>query len=234
MYPGQTMKTKTNLQALCYIAALFAMVLFSGCTIPLFQHPLVAPSEAKKVDSIYGVYWTQTGSKAKSYEKVESAGANYPPGFIRFFSPNQNDATDDRQSPSAMIGFLEPVGDYYILNVPLTGTGNGEGHGWQDAIKESWDESKVVGYLLFRLKVTKNTLELALLEPEAIEECIKSKKLDGSIKQNNKLLDDGTTEVGPKEIIVTSKPDKLRKFFLESIEGAIFSKNNGAFQRETD
>ena len=83
--------------------------------------------------------------------------------------------------------FVEKVGEHLVAHLPLK---NG------DLIEdqESWQENEIEGYLLWKLKISENSLKVVMASPDMLDRLVKSEKLTLDTNDNNVKLITNSSE----------------------------------------
>lgn len=209
-------------------APLFILA-FSGCTIPTLTNPLITPSDAKAFPKLHGVYrTTDCPDNTIHYAHVGSAGDDYPHGFLRILSVGQPKDSKTALDSAGYIAFVEQIAQYHLLHIPLPRTLKLQE---QHAIwNQKWDANDVGGYIVVRLRVSPDGVEMSDLNDDFIAEQIAGKNINGRVNQEV-IERDGVTEVGKKTITITAESRELREFFTRHIDGKLFNKPYCKFNR---
>ncbi|MEX0717640.1 MAG: hypothetical protein WD066_13690 [Planctomycetaceae bacterium] len=208
------------------IVALFLLAC-SGCTIPTVENPLVAPADAKPLPSLHGVYRsTDCPDNLVNYAHIGPAGDGYPASFLRIVVVSQpKDQT--ALGFSSYIGFVEPIGKHHVLHIPWSKTEvpDEQRTNWN----QNWEDDQVAGYMVMRLSVAPDDVEMSDLNDDFVEQQIAAKKIDGRVTRKAGERDDA--EPGNKTITITADTDDLRKFFTRHIDGELFNESRWKFTR---
>lgn len=214
-----------------WIVALCALAC-SGCTIPVLKNPLVKPAEAKAVDTLCGVYRSDDcPTNFIHYVHVGPAGGDFPAGFVRIVSVMQpRDKTEVLEEPMTYIGFVEPIGKYHILHLPLSNAMKDKEKRRRTSWNGKWDENEVAGYLAMRLLIGDAGVEMAMLDGDVVKEQIRAKALTGEIEEKRSMVD-GKVVVTDGPVMITEEMGKLRDFFSRHIDGKLFEEPHWKFER---
>ena len=200
----------------------------TGCTIPTTKNALVTPSDASACPALHGVYRSaDCADNLDHWVHIGPAGDNYPKGFLRIISVFQPRDSHTALDSMSYVGFVEQIGQYQVLHIPLPGTLNvdSECTTWN----RKWDAAQVGGYWVARLLVRPDAIEMADLNREFITDAIAAGKLTGQVAQER--VKSGGIEYGKKTITMTAKSDELRDFFIHHIEGELFNTPDWVFTR---
>lgn len=196
------------------------LTVVAGCSIPTFEHPLVAPEKAEVPPGTFGLYRAKgTDGDGEGYVHVGPAGGKFPPGFVRIVVVNHPTNATTALESSQFVGFLEPIGMSYLFHLPLP---RGEmGLGEQTTVwMEQWDASQLGGYLILRLAPRDGGLGLSMVDSEFVAAEITAGRLAGSVTEKQV----GETSVRYKQILVTATSPQLKVFFTQHIDGPLFGK----------
>ena len=160
---------------------------------------------------------------------VDNAGANFPAGFVKIVIVVHPKRRDSAIESNTLIGFVEPIGAYHVLHIPVTTSSEDDLQ--DDSIREKWDESKVTGYLLSLLTISEDQVEETFLNEDFIEKSIELGMIDGTIKNPDRKEGNETVESKNKEIKVTASTKKLHEFFEKNVAGELKSENKIVYQR---
>ena len=222
---------------------LAAICLFStGCTIPLFEHPLESPSGATVPPGLFGAYKQVGGPEnVAHYVHVGPAGAEAPAGVFRFVSVSQplDEATPLKATRG--YGIATAVGDFHVLQLPIySGTGNSD---VSQLERETWNDSAIIGYVFARAHIEAGRIEMSWIDGHFVEAAIENGNLCGTVDRTVKTHtvalpnEDGnganTTihEDETESITVTAEPCSLRSFVHANIESGLFSETVTTFTR---
>lgn len=227
--------------------ALAAICLLStGCTIPLFEHPLESPHAATIPPRLCGTYKQVGGpDNVAHHVHVGPAGAEAPAGVFRFVSVSQ---PLDKATPlkaTRGYGIATRMGDFYVLQIPVySAAGHGDGLPLDRAFdRETWDDSAILGYLFARVRVAADCIEMSYVNGHFVESAIEDGELCGNVERTVKTHtvalpnEDGevtNTTVREDEteaITVTAEPCSLRSFVHANIESGLFSETVTTFTR---
>ena len=206
------------------------LLLCVGCKIPTTKNPLVEPSEAKPFSGLYGAFRsTDRTDDDLQYVHMGPAGNGYPAGFLQIISvshSNDSKSSDSKLSDSKSslvfekyVGFVYPMGRYAVLHIPLPKTK-------KEANKPAfwdreWDQEQVGGYMIMRLLVSPDSIEMCSLNEEFVMEKILSKKLAGRVDQGAGEREPATT-VKIQTVTITADADALRQFFTKYMDDKLF------------
>ncbi len=207
---------------------LTALSLFcSGCTIPVSENPLVNPAEAKPDTSLYGTFRAiDETNEQVGYMHIGPAGENFPAGFMRILLVSQNEVLESEH----LLGFVEKIGRYHVLHIPeikVQEIMTSQRTAWD----LEWDIHQVEGYLLVRLLVTDDNIELTFIENDFLIEQIEAQKLSGQIQREEQKLMYGLVKHEKVSITITADSDDLREFFSQHIDGKLLSEQVMKFMR---
>jgi hypothetical protein len=217
-------------------------LLWTGCTIPLFEHPLESPDAATIPIQLFGVFKQVVGPEDGAHHvHVGPAGAEAPAGVFRFVSVSQ---PLDGETPLDTIrgyAIATRMDDHYVLQIPIfPGTDDSDS---PQIDREKWDESAILGYLFARLRVEGDRIEMSAIDEHFVESAIEHGKLCGSVERREKTTsfrrhnDDGETvitticESKTEAIQVTAGPCLLRAFVRSNIGSGLFSESITTFVR---
>ena len=162
------------------------------------------------------------------YAHVGPAGDAYPDGFLRIIWVGQPKDSELALDYTTYIGFVEQIGRYYILHIPLPK--NLKLDKPPDIWNQKWDAKQVSGYMVVRLLVQPDGTEMSDLNDDFIAEQINAKKLAGRVTQ--KVVErDGVVEIGKKTITITVDSEELRQFFKRHTDGKLFNKPHWKYTR---
>lgn len=191
------------------------VVCMSGCAV--LEHPLVAPDECKACPELHGSFKITSHAEEKveiGILRVGSAGENFPYGFLKCVLVKQPNTAREHED-SAFIAFAEPVGDSYVIHIPLP-------HGFKmqpggpdelvpgkqlEVLGDKWDEEKISGYLVLRLTKTESGHSLSHLDPGFLQKQIKARNLSGRKGRA------GDPKYVGEMMRVTSDTAEIRKLF---------------------
>lgn len=225
--------------------ALAAICLLStGCTIPLFEHPLESPHAATIPPQLYGSYKQVGGpDNVAHHVHVGPAGAEAPAGVFRFVSVSQPLDKTTPLKATRGYGIATRMGDFYVLQIPVySGTGHGDCLPLDRALdNETWDESAILGYFFARVRIAADRIEMSYVNGHFVESAIEDAELCGSVERTEKThtvpMKDGeganTTihESNTEAIIVTADQCWLRAFVRANTESGLFSETLTTFTR---
>lgn len=216
--------------------------LATGCTVPLFEHPLESPDAATIPPRLFGVYKQVDGpDNVAGYLHIGPAGAETPPGVFRFLSISQPLDETTPLKASRGFGIATRVGEYHVLQIPVHSGANCDDVPSLDY--DAWDHSAVAGFIFARLDITDEHIKLSYIDSGFVESAIEDGRLHGTVERSEKIHTlsiagaDGervnTTMVERKTeaILVTADSCTLRPFLLESIDSGMFSGPSVTFKR---
>lgn len=221
----------TTMKRHALLGALLALSC-SGCTIPVVKNPLVKPADAHAVASLYGVYRSNDcPTNLVHWVHVGPAGSEFPAGFVRIVSIGQpRDAKTALDEPDTYIGFLAPVGKYHVLHLPFPKKAQDDkanpGISWD----RKWDEDEVEGYLVLRLLLGDDGVEMAALDGRFVRDEIGAKKLTGEAKEEHRERN-GVVEIKEGPVTITAGTAELREYFARHVDGKLFDKPYWKFVR---
>ena len=212
------------------IALTVLTVLASGCTIPEFEHPLVAPHEAKPTPFLVGTFRLQNDKKSDFYLQIEPAGENYPEGFIKLVGGKSMEEIEETKTKQVALGFTHKVGDHFFLNMPIA-KAKERNHKLKVWI-EKWKPEKLAHYQIYGIEKNQNGFTFQFLTNSFFEQSIQSKKkLSGRI--NERPLPGETDEdfKTDKTAYITSETKELVIFFEENINNGLLEEKGLKFER---
>lgn len=218
------------------LVGVLLVLVCSGCTIPLVKHPLVNPAEAKAEASLYGVYRTEDcPDNIVHWVHVGPAGGDFPAGFVRIISVSQPKERQPKDAKTALdwttyIGFVERVGKYHVLHLPLPRKAKGDEEKRRSWWDQKWDENEVGAYMVLRLSVGDDVVEMAVLDGEFVKDEIKAKKLTGEVDEKRREHD-GAVVAEDGAVTITAGTAELREYFARQIEGKLFIERQWKFTR---
>lgn len=217
------------------IVLLAICLLSTGCTIPLFEHPLESPDVATVPTQLFGVYKQVGGpDNVAHHVHVGPAGADVPAGVFRFISISQPRDTVTPLRATRGYGIATRMGDFFVLQMPV--------YSGMELDREKWDESAILGYVFARVRIETNCIEMSQVDDHFVASAIEKGKLCGSVERREKthtvpMKDDGergnTTihESKTEAITVTANPASLRSFIQANMESGLFSDTVATYTR---
>jgi len=198
------------------ICLCLAVVAFSsaGCTIPRFQHPLVAPEDSKLPTEMLGVY-EKPGEDGNPSILVESAGDRFPAGFVRVTESRAAPDPSAKSPPESFVGFFHPQGVNYVFHIPLTKTNQ-----QQQEFATGWKPELVVGYFLVRLRPTKEGFAVGHANSEFVINEIQGGRLPGIVEFHAKSKPSDVPV--PRRIEVTASGQELKAFMARHAANELF------------
>ncbi len=223
----------------CWIVG--TSILFSGCTLPTFEHPIESPDEAKVPTELFGLYH---GLNAKDLAVctllVEQAGEGTPRGVFRYTMEEQS-LNDPEKRTSRGFCMATRFDGWYVIQVPIF---DPEGNPADEPKieRDMWGNPKLLRYIFLRVRIDADELELALLDSTFVERAIDQGKVKGLVKRPvvpkrvAPKTTDSQLEITPepkaKSITVTAESDALRTFIRENLDQGLFSeKDNPRYKR---
>jgi hypothetical protein len=226
-------------------ALVFAIlsILFSGCTLTTFEHPIESLDEANVPTELFGLYH---GVSAKAYAVctllVEPAGEGTPRGLFRYTMEEQPLNVPEKQTRRGFC-MATRFESSYVIQVPIF---NPEGNAADKPTieREMWGNPKILQYIFLRVRLEADEMELALLDSTFVERAIDQGKVQGLVKRSasvvpnrvEKKTTDSQPEITPEpkveSITVTAESDALRTFIRENLDQGLFSaKDNPRYTR---
>ena len=189
-----------NVFQTCLILLIPLLASVDGCLdfegidfrISVFANPLVDPANGIMPDELIGSFIESDNS---FFLHVGSAGEGFPAGCLRLVSVSVPTDSKEAISYSSIVMFVEKVGEHLVAHLPLK---NG------DLIEdqESWQENEIEGYLLWKLKISENSLKVVMASPDMLDRLVKSEKLTLDTNDNNvKLITNSSESI--KKLIET-------------------------------
>jgi len=230
---ARIMISRTVLLAICLLS--------TGCTIPLFKHPLESPDVATVPTQLFGVYKQVGGPDNLAHHvHVGPAGADAPAGVFRFVSISQPRDTVTPLKATQGYGIATRMGDVLVLQIPVYSSTDQSNGAQLDC--EKWDESAILGYIFMRVRIEANRIEMSQVDDHFVASAIENGKLCGSVERREKtytvqMKDDGergnTTihESKTEAVTVTETPGLLRPFIQANMESGLFSDTVTTFER---
>jgi hypothetical protein len=217
------------------------LLIFAGCSIPLFEHPLESPSTATVPAQLFGVYKQVRGpDTVVQYVHIGPAGDDVPAGVFRFVIISQPSDATTSLTTSRGYAIATRLGDYFVVQIPASSaTSLSDGAGFD---RDKWDESAILGYVLIRVKIKANRIEMSPIDYAFVATAIENGSLSGSVKikvethtvqvnidgeRRNETIHESKTE----SIRVTAAPDLLHAFIAENIDSALFLDRATTFKR---
>ena len=212
-----------------FFLACVLLLVCVGCTVPTLENPLVDPSQARAFPGLLGAYRTDDcPDNIVHYAHVGPAGDGYPDGFIRIISVSQPRDAETALRSEAYVGFVVPIGGFYILHIPLSKATNVDGG--LTISDQNWDRNQIAGYFVLRLLAGPDGIEMSGLNEHFIAEQIAKSRLAGRVTQPT-VERDGVVEVGERVITITADEDELRQFFTRHVDGDLFRDPDWKFTR---
>ena len=217
-------------------------LIFGGCTIPLFEHPLESPDAATVPHELFGVYKQIDGpDNVSHYVHVGPAGGETPAGMFRFLSISQ--PLDGLTPLKATQGFAlaTRVGEFHIMQIPVFSPIKRDSGPQID--RDSWDGSAVAGYIMMRLRVHANGIEMSYIDSLFMESAVENGSVRGTVERtetthvitvpndDGELVETVIPESKTDAITITADPHSLLSFVRKNIEEGLFSQSPIKFQR---
>jgi len=220
-----------------YRTLLFLTLLLmgSGCTPIVCEHPIVNPAEAKPCPELYGAYRFESAREEQKEDRefwlwhLGPAGENFPAGFLRLISLEFKDGLP--HSSNGVL-FAEKVGDAYIVHSAETGTAEqeliSEASAWKpwserwDTWKNGWDPDRVKFYHLMRFTLKKGNLHWGIMNTDFVISEIEAGRLSGEVTRSDDEENPQTTSVR-----ITAETSELRAFVERHIAGNLFEDLDG-------
>ena len=235
------MYTKSNIARALALSIL--SILFSGCTLTTFEHPIESPEEASVPTELFGLYH---GVNAKDYAVctllVEPAGEGTPRGVFRYTMEEQPLNNPEKRTSRGFCMATRFDGSY-VIQVPLF---DPEGNPADEPKieRDMWGNPKIFRYIFLRVRLDGDEIELALLDSTFVERAIDQGKVQGLVKRSGFVVPnraaqkttDSQPQITPEpkveSITVTAESDALRTFIRENIDHGLFSeKDNPRYKR---
>jgi hypothetical protein len=223
-----------SIHALSAAMGLLCLFLSGAFGCANFQHPLVEPAKAKQEPSLYGAYrfdklgeedWEE--AKAIHFAHIGKAPKGFPDGFVQLVVISHPEKSHNVMGEARLIGFVEPLGEHYILHIPL--------HADEKEIERTnsnwsipWDEAKVTGYAMARITKSKDGLVFAGFDPKFLEDRIKEGKLKGEIREEHAKALHGLLDLKLTSPTVTAEAKELRAFIEANLESKLFQPSQRA------
>jgi hypothetical protein len=218
-------------------------ILFSGCTLTTFEHPIESPEEGSVPTELFGLYH---GVNAKDYAVctllVEPAGEGTPRGVFRYTMEEQPLNNPEKRTSRGFC-MATRFGSSYVIQVPIF---DPEGNPADEPKieRDMWGNPKIFRYIFLRVRLDGDEMELALLDSTFVERAIDQGKVQGLVKRSGFVVPnraaqrttDSQPEITPEpkveSITVTAESDALRTFIRENLDQGLFSeKDNPRYKR---
>lgn len=204
------------LQRLLMALIAISFLATAGCQSLLLEHPLIAPKDAKVYANLHGMYRVQDPDNPQSQVIVHigQAGPPFPAGMLRITSLSHMEQQGGILRVSNMMGFVEPLGKYYLLHIPIKKHDREEQPNYE-SWDSHWDPTEIDGYYLARLTIQDDRIDIAYMNTTFIHKAIENKSLAGTI---------GPIRTPPEEpaLRVTADAKELRAFLETHVEGPFF------------
>ena len=196
---------------------LMCLVLASGCTIPVFQHPLVDPAKAKACTELHGDYRYVNDDVVQDV-RVRPAGEGYPDGFIEIEMESHPSSEGPVINKQRSVGFIERMEPFLLLHVPGSMMPSRD---MKTRELPKWDRNADGGYVILRLSMNEGRIVMSDMNVDFIAEQIEAGNLSGQVKREvdaSGKID--STRI--QSVMVTAKENKLREFFAKHVGGELF------------
>ncbi len=232
---------RTRMIGRLLLAATTCLVV-GGCTIPLFEHPLETPDAATIPQELFGVYKQTAGPDNVSHHvHVGPAEGDAPAGVFRFRSISQ--AMDRSTPPKATRGFAiaTRVGEFHIMQIPVFSPNKRDSEPQID--RDSWNESEIAGYIMMRLRVHRDGIEMSCVDSLFVESAIGDGNVAGTVErtetkhvttvpnEDGELVATTISETKTDSIMVTANPHSLLSFVRKNVDAGLFSHSPTEFHR---
>ncbi len=218
---------------------LLAVVACSGCVTTVLKHPLVKPEKARAVKDFYGVFCMKEEDGARNYLHIGPAGDEFPRGFFRFVAVQHDPQGSPVGADSDFIAFLEPIGDFYVVHIPLVLDPDETDSEEQDAADaagkrkntidlakasldlysalsdDEWKPDKVVAYWLCGLKKTTDGFQVFPINDGFVRQAILDKKIAGTLGRGPAARE--------RHNVITADPQATRAFFAKHLPGKLLA-----------
>jgi hypothetical protein len=209
------------------IAAPLLFLACTGCTVPVSEHPLVDPADASMFLELHGVFRSDDDADIfGDYAHVGSAGNGFPAGFVRIIAIKQPKDTTHALRSTTYVGFVERIGQAFILHIP--GPKSGKLDDQHKVWDKKWDPDQLAGYIFMRLSLRDGGVDMSALNVEFIKKQIEGQKLAGRVEVEQSKSD-GNEVI--KSITITAETDELRAFFERHIDGELFDEPHSRYTR---
>ena len=234
------MYTKLN-TARAWVVAILGM-LFSGCTVPQFEHTIETLEEATVPTELFGLYDAVNRPQlAVCTLLIEPADPGAPRGVVRVTMEDQT-VEDTSKRTSRGYCIATRFDRSYVVQIPIFTPDDKSGAG-PKLEREAWGDAKIAGYVFLCARLDSEELELAFIDSTFVERAIDQGKLRGSVKRTaapDRAVQKKTDAVGKvtpeakaESITVTADSESLRLFFQEHLNRGLFSEtDNPRFKRK--
>lgn len=219
---------------------LLAVAAGSGCVTTVLKHPLVKPEKARAAKDFYGVFCMKEEDGARSFLHIGPAGDEFPSGFFRVVAIQHDSTGVPQRADHDLIGFIEPMGKYYLIHIPLIldpdeidvdeeDAADAAGDGkrpidlaragfelysrlWED----EWKPDQVVAYWLLGLKKTPDGFQVFPINDGFVRQAILDKTIEGALGRGVAMRE--------PDNVITADPQATRAFFAKHLPGELLAR----------
>jgi len=204
------------------------LLVLSGCSTVVFEHPLVDPAMAKPCAKLYGDYRFQDEhDKTVAFIHVGAAGDEFPSGFLRIVIVGRPSDSEPKLDYIVLTGFATQVDEYVMLQLPYARLFPDDSESlanWHG----NWNARAVKSYQILRLSVRADQIRVATIDGDNAPKTVRDGHLKGAIVSKNRKssFDFGLFQIPitirDKWTRVTASSKELRTFFAQKKTAAMF------------
>lgn len=197
----------------------------SGCEFANSKFPVVMPSEAKPSPKLHGAYRVVKKDEEPVYVHLGPAGTGYPPGFLRVVVVGHSPKPNTELTYLPYICFVRPLGNDYLINIPLAK--KLEGERLFDWTKKWASDDDAGAYQIAKLVARPDGFDFVALDNDFLAAEIAAGRLSGDVTRdkNSKFL----------KVVLNSSTEDLARYFTEHQDDKkLFAPSDGKFIRLVD